>query len=86
MRTLTAQERRTYDREGYVIVPDVIPPEELEAVDREIDHILARLLEERRARGEARGMGTTRRPAPSCSSGCGHRSVSALPRMPASWT
>ncbi|MGI8916032.1 MAG: phytanoyl-CoA dioxygenase family protein [Chloroflexota bacterium] len=57
MRMLTAQERNTYDHEGYVIVPDVIPPAELEAVDQEIDTILARLLEERRARGEARGNG-----------------------------
>ena len=53
-RTLSAAERGHYEREGYVVIPDVIPPEELEAIDREIDRLLQKLAAERRARGEAR--------------------------------
>jgi ectoine hydroxylase-related dioxygenase (phytanoyl-CoA dioxygenase family) len=54
-RTLSAAERAHYEREGYVIVPDVLPPAELEVIDHEIDRLLGKLLEERRVRGEARG-------------------------------
>ncbi len=53
-RALTAEEREHYEREGYVIVPGVIPPPELAAIDAEIDRLLETLMEERRVRGEAR--------------------------------
>lgn len=56
-RTLTAAEREHYEREGYVIVPDVFPPADLQAIDAEIDRLLDKLLAERRERGEARGNG-----------------------------
>src|SRR5688572_28129644 len=59
-RRLTAEERRTYDELGYVIIPDVIPPDELEEIDGEIDRILERMETERRARGEAREPQTPR--------------------------
>ncbi len=55
-RRLSAAERHTYEELGYVVVPDVIPADELEAVDDEIDRLLERLLAERRERGEARGV------------------------------
>jgi ectoine hydroxylase-related dioxygenase (phytanoyl-CoA dioxygenase family) len=55
VRRLSAEERRQYDEVGYTIVPDVLPPDELEAIDREIDRLLAKLLAERHERGEARG-------------------------------
>jgi phytanoyl-CoA hydroxylase len=54
-RTLTAAEREHYEREGYVIIPDVFPPDELQAIDAEIDQLLDKLLAERRERGKARG-------------------------------
>src|SRR5439155_7440730 len=41
LRRLTPEERRTYERDGYVVVPDVFPAEELAAIDREIDRLLA---------------------------------------------
>jgi hypothetical protein len=41
LRRLTPEERRAYDRDGYVVVPGVFPAEELEAIDREIDRLLA---------------------------------------------
>ena len=53
-RRLSAEERRQYDDVGYVIIPDVIPPDELEAIDREIDRLLETMEAERRARGEVR--------------------------------
>jgi ectoine hydroxylase-related dioxygenase (phytanoyl-CoA dioxygenase family) len=53
-RRLTAGERRQYDELGYVVIPDVIPPDELQEIDREIDRLLEHLLAERRARGETR--------------------------------
>src|SRR5687767_2969893 len=53
-RRLSAEERQTYDELGYVIIPDVIPPDELSQIDREIDRLLAKMEAERRARGEAR--------------------------------
>ena len=53
-RRLTAEERRTYDELGYVIVPDVFPPDELNEIDREIDRLLEKMEAERKARGEAR--------------------------------
>jgi phytanoyl-CoA hydroxylase len=40
MRTLSAQELRTYDEQGFLLVPGVFPTEELESLDQEIDHIL----------------------------------------------
>jgi ectoine hydroxylase-related dioxygenase (phytanoyl-CoA dioxygenase family) len=54
-RLMSAEERRQYDELGYVVVPDVIPPDELAAIDREIDRLLEKLLDERRERGMARG-------------------------------
>ena len=51
-RRLTAEERQTYDELGYVIVPDVFPPDELNEIDREIDRLLEKMEAERRARGE----------------------------------
>jgi phytanoyl-CoA hydroxylase len=39
-RRLSAEERRTYDALGYVVIPDVFPPAELEALDHEIDRLL----------------------------------------------
>lgn len=39
LRKLTADEIATYDEQGYVVVPDVFPLEELAEIDREIDHI-----------------------------------------------
>ena len=50
-RRLSAEERRSYDDRGYVLVPDVIPPDELETVDREIDRLLEVNAAERRAQG-----------------------------------
>lgn len=40
MRTLTAEERRRYDEQGYAIVPSVLPAEDLARVDAEIDRLL----------------------------------------------
>ncbi|MBI3973930.1 MAG: phytanoyl-CoA dioxygenase family protein [Chloroflexi bacterium] len=51
-RNLTPEERRMYDEQGYVIIPAVFPPEELEAIDQEIDGILARRTAERQASQE----------------------------------
>jgi hypothetical protein len=51
------EELRSYREVGYVVIPDVFPAAELAAIDRESDRILARLLAERRERGEARGNG-----------------------------
>jgi ectoine hydroxylase-related dioxygenase (phytanoyl-CoA dioxygenase family) len=56
-RTLTSAERRTYDEQGYVVVPDVFPAADLAVIDGEIDRLLERLLAERRERGLARGGG-----------------------------
>lgn len=52
---LTAEQREQYESRGFVIVPDVFPAEELEAIDAEIDRLLEKLLAERRERGEVRG-------------------------------
>lgn len=40
MRTLSAEERRMYDEQGFLRVPAVFPMEELESLDQEIDRIL----------------------------------------------
>ncbi|MGH2352393.1 MAG: phytanoyl-CoA dioxygenase family protein [Chloroflexota bacterium] len=40
-RGLSPEQRRVYDEQGFVVVPDVFPPEELAAIDREIDRLLA---------------------------------------------
>ncbi len=40
-RRLSDQERRSYEAHGYVVVPDVFTPTELEVIDREIDRLLA---------------------------------------------
>jgi ectoine hydroxylase-related dioxygenase (phytanoyl-CoA dioxygenase family) len=64
-RRLSAEERRQYDELGYVIIPDVIPPHELEAIDKEIDRLLAKMEAERRARGEAREAREARAALPS---------------------
>jgi len=39
-RKLTADERRLYDEQGFVLVPEVFSAEELEAIDQEIDRLL----------------------------------------------
>ena len=41
LRVLTADERRTYEEQGFVVVPDVFPSDELEAIDRECDRLVA---------------------------------------------
>lgn len=41
LRRLSSAERETYDTQGFVVVPNVFPPEELEAIDQEIDRLLA---------------------------------------------
>jgi phytanoyl-CoA hydroxylase len=41
MRRLTTDERRLYDAQGYVAVPDLIPASELAVIDRELDRLLA---------------------------------------------
>ena len=41
VRGLSVEERRAYEEEGYVVVPGVFAAHELEAVDREIDRLLA---------------------------------------------
>src|SRR5947207_10394732 len=41
LRRLTAEERRVYEAQGYVVIPDVFPAEELETIDGEIDRLLA---------------------------------------------
>ena len=38
---LTPQQRAAFEEEGYVVVPQVFPPAELEAIDQEIDRLLA---------------------------------------------
>lgn len=40
-RKLRAEERQEYDRNGFVVVPDVFPADELEAIDQEIDRLVA---------------------------------------------
>ncbi len=40
LRKLSADELAAYERDGYVVVPGVFPPEELEEIDREIDRLL----------------------------------------------
>src|SRR6266540_335736 len=40
LRRLMAEERRVYDEQGYVVIPGVFPPAELEAIDRDIDRLL----------------------------------------------
>lgn len=40
VKRLTIEQRRHYERDGYVVVPDVFPAEELEAIDREIDRLI----------------------------------------------
>lgn len=42
MRTLTLEERHEYEERGFVVVPDVFPLDQLDALDREIERILAR--------------------------------------------
>jgi ectoine hydroxylase-related dioxygenase (phytanoyl-CoA dioxygenase family) len=39
-RRLSAKEREAYERDGYVVVSDVFPPHELEAIDRELDRLI----------------------------------------------
>ena len=40
VRTLTRDEQRLYDEQGYVLIPDVFSAEELDGIDQEIDRIL----------------------------------------------
>jgi ectoine hydroxylase-related dioxygenase (phytanoyl-CoA dioxygenase family) len=40
LRRLSAGERLTYDEQGYVVVPQVFPADELAAIDAEIDRLL----------------------------------------------
>jgi hypothetical protein len=37
---LSAEQLRRYHRDGYVVVPDVFPVDELEAIDQEIERLL----------------------------------------------
>jgi ectoine hydroxylase-related dioxygenase (phytanoyl-CoA dioxygenase family) len=39
-RRLTPEERAAYDRDGYLVVPDVFAPDELAAIDRELDRLI----------------------------------------------
>jgi hypothetical protein len=39
-RLLSSEERRMYDAQGFVVVPEVFPTAELEAIDQEIDRLL----------------------------------------------
>ena len=41
MRRLTPDDLGTYAREGFVVVPNVFPPDHLERLDQEIDRLLA---------------------------------------------
>ena len=77
-RTLTAEERRTYDELGYVIVPDVFPADELEEIDREIDRLLIKLEGERRARGEARAEQAKRDGGPTAGLGGHHEETGSI--------
>ncbi len=52
LRSLTAVERAAYDRDGYVLVPDIFVQEELELMDEELDRLLTQPDVE--AAGEAR--------------------------------
>lgn len=54
-RRLSAAEVATYHEHGYVVVPEVFPVTELEAIDAEIDTLLERLAAERQERGSVRG-------------------------------
>jgi len=38
---LTSTQRQRYDEDGFVVVPDLVPPAELEEIDREIDRLVA---------------------------------------------
>ena len=40
IRTLTAEEIATFERDGYVVIPNVFPADELDAIDQEIDRLL----------------------------------------------
>jgi phytanoyl-CoA hydroxylase len=40
-RTLSAEERLAYERDGYVMVPKVFPANELAAIDQELDRLIA---------------------------------------------
>jgi phytanoyl-CoA hydroxylase len=41
LRTLTEEEKRTYHQDGFVVIPGVFPAPELDAIDAEIDRLLA---------------------------------------------
>jgi phytanoyl-CoA hydroxylase len=41
-RALSAEQRHRYDTDGYVVVPNVFAPPELEVIDREIDRLLTK--------------------------------------------
>ena len=40
LKRLTAEQSRTYETDGFVVVPDVFPVAELEAIDQEIDRLI----------------------------------------------
>jgi ectoine hydroxylase-related dioxygenase (phytanoyl-CoA dioxygenase family) len=41
-RRLTTEERRVYDEQGFVVVPNILPAAELHAINQEVDRILPR--------------------------------------------
>lgn len=41
LRRLTREQIAAYERDGYLVVEDVFPPDELEAIDQEIDRLIA---------------------------------------------
>lgn len=41
VRPLRADQVQAYRRDGYVVVPEVFPPDELAAIDAEIDRLIA---------------------------------------------
>lgn len=56
-RVLTPDECVAYDDLGYVVVPDVIPSDELATIDHEVDQVEQQLLAERRGRRRWRDAG-----------------------------
>src|SRR5918996_6153274 len=40
LKRLTAEQLRAYETDGFVVVPDVFPVAELEAIDQEIDRLI----------------------------------------------
>lgn len=49
LKSLSSQERRQYDQQGFIIIPDVFPAAECEAINDELDRLIA---EQARANGQ----------------------------------